>query len=50
MAVDPHRRLRDRRVSTYNVQAVDSQPFVGDSPNSFEALMGAWRASPRRRR
>lgn len=25
----------------FNVQAVDSQPFVGDSPNSFEALMGA---------
>ncbi|MGY2252114.1 type VI secretion system-associated FHA domain protein TagH [Pseudomonas reactans] len=25
----------------FNVQAVDSQPFAGDSPNSFEALMGA---------
>lgn len=25
----------------FNVQALDSQPFSGDSPNSFEALMGA---------
>ncbi|MCP1466280.1 type VI secretion system protein [Pseudomonas sp. S3E17] len=25
----------------FNVQAIDSQPFAGDSPNSFEALMGA---------
>lgn len=25
----------------FNVQAVDSQPFASDSPNSFEALMGA---------
>ncbi|MGF6093362.1 type VI secretion system-associated FHA domain protein TagH [Pseudomonas sp. 18175] len=25
----------------FNVQAVDSQSFAGDSPNSFEALMGA---------
>ena len=25
----------------FNVQAVDSQPYAGDSPNSFEALMGA---------
>ncbi|WP_426178728.1 type VI secretion system-associated FHA domain protein TagH [Pseudomonas sp. TWRC1-2] len=25
----------------FNVQAIDSQPFTGDSPNSFEALMGA---------
>ena len=25
----------------FNVQALDSQPFTGDSPNSFEALMGA---------
>ncbi|OPA96771.1 type VI secretion protein [Pseudomonas fluorescens] len=25
----------------FSVQAVDSQPFAGDSPNSFEALMGA---------
>ncbi len=25
----------------FNVQAIDSQPFVGDSANSFEALMGA---------
>ncbi|KAF2409083.1 type VI secretion system-associated FHA domain protein TagH [Pseudomonas antarctica] len=25
----------------FNVQAVDSQAFAGDSPNSFEALMGA---------
>jgi len=25
----------------FNVQAVDSQLFAGDSPNSFEALMGA---------
>ncbi|MGA9703129.1 type VI secretion system-associated FHA domain protein TagH [Pseudomonas sp.] len=25
----------------FNVQAVDSQPFDGESPNSFEALMGA---------
>ncbi|BDB16695.1 phosphopeptide-binding protein [Pseudomonas sp. CYM-20-01] len=25
----------------FNVQAVDSQPFAGEAPNSFEALMGA---------
>ncbi|WP_395609963.1 type VI secretion system-associated FHA domain protein TagH [Pseudomonas sp. B22129] len=25
----------------FNVQAVDSQPFANESPNSFEALMGA---------
>ena len=25
----------------FNVQSIDSQPFAGDSPNSFEALMGA---------
>ncbi|KAB0517946.1 type VI secretion system-associated FHA domain protein TagH [Pseudomonas extremorientalis] len=25
----------------FNVQAVHSQPFAGESPNSFEALMGA---------
>jgi len=25
----------------FNMQAIDSQPFAGDSPNSFEALMGA---------
>ena len=25
----------------FNVQVADSQPFAGDSPNSFEALMGA---------
>ncbi|CRM39755.1 type VI secretion system-associated FHA domain protein TagH [Pseudomonas sp. 24 R 17] len=25
----------------FNVQAVESQPFAGDSPNSFEALLGA---------
>lgn len=25
----------------FNVQTIDSQPFAGDSPNSFEALMGA---------
>ncbi|NVZ49007.1 type VI secretion system-associated FHA domain protein TagH [Pseudomonas sp. B6002] len=30
----------------FNVQAVDSQPFVGDSPNSFEALMGAVVSTP----
>jgi type VI secretion system protein len=30
----------------FNVQAVDSQPFAGDSPNSFEALMGAVANTP----
>lgn len=30
----------------FTVQAVDSQPFVGDSPNSFEALMGAVASKP----
>ncbi|AZF02682.1 Uncharacterized protein ImpI/VasC [Pseudomonas orientalis] len=30
----------------FNVQAVDSQPFAGDSPNSFEALMGAVASPP----
>jgi len=30
----------------FNVQAVDSQPFAGDSPNSFEALMGAGANKP----
>ena len=30
----------------FNVQAVDSQPFAGDSPNSFEALMGAVASTP----
>ncbi|KTC55996.1 type VI secretion protein, partial [Pseudomonas fluorescens ABAC62] len=25
----------------FNVQSVDNQPFAGESPNSFEALMGA---------
>ncbi|UII71477.1 type VI secretion system-associated FHA domain protein TagH [Pseudomonas sp. HN11] len=30
----------------FNVQAVDSQPFAGDSPNSFEALMGAVSSKP----
>ena len=25
----------------FNVQVADSQPFAGESPNSFEALMGA---------
>jgi len=25
----------------FNMQAIDSQPFADDSPNSFEALMGA---------
>ncbi|WP_282397572.1 type VI secretion system-associated FHA domain protein TagH [Pseudomonas sp. PS01298] len=30
----------------FNVQAVDSQPFAGDSPNSFEALMGAVVSTP----
>ena len=30
----------------FNVQAVDSQPFAGDSPNSFEALMGAVVSAP----
>ena len=30
----------------FNVQAVDSQPFAGDSPNSFEALMGAVVSKP----
>lgn len=30
----------------FNVQAVDSQPFAGDSPNSFEALMGAVASKP----
>ncbi|MFN3355703.1 MAG: type VI secretion system-associated FHA domain protein TagH [Pseudomonas sp.] len=30
----------------FNVQAVDSQPFAGESPNSFEALMGAVVSAP----
>lgn len=30
----------------FNVQAIDSQPFAGDSPNSFEALMGAVASRP----
>lgn len=30
----------------FNVQAVDSQSFTGDSPNSFEALMGAVVSAP----
>lgn len=30
----------------FNVQAIDSQPFAGDSPNSFEALMGAVASQP----
>ena len=30
----------------FNVQAVDSQAFAGDSPNSFEALMGAVASKP----
>ncbi|MGX5792348.1 type VI secretion system-associated FHA domain protein TagH [Pseudomonas sp. ArH3a] len=30
----------------FNVQAVDSQAFAGDSPNSFEALMGAVASTP----
>ncbi|MGH8450397.1 type VI secretion system-associated FHA domain protein TagH [Pseudomonas sp.] len=30
----------------FNLQAVDSQPFAGDSPNSFEALMGAVASTP----
>ncbi|TFY89039.1 type VI secretion system-associated FHA domain protein TagH [Pseudomonas nabeulensis] len=30
----------------FNVQAVDSQAFAGDSPNSFEALMGAVASPP----
>jgi len=30
----------------FNVQAVDSQPFAGESPNSFEALMGAVVSQP----
>ncbi|AZE70153.1 FHA domain protein [Pseudomonas synxantha] len=30
----------------FNVQAVGSQPFAGDSPNSFEALMGAVASPP----
>ncbi|PRA32073.1 type VI secretion system-associated FHA domain protein TagH [Pseudomonas poae] len=30
----------------FNVQAVDSQAFSGDSPNSFEALMGAVASPP----
>ena len=30
----------------FNVQAIDSQPFAGDSPNSFEALMGAVVSQP----
>ncbi|AZF55796.1 Uncharacterized protein ImpI/VasC [Pseudomonas sp. R4-34-07] len=30
----------------FNVQAVDSQPFAGESPNSFEALMGAVASPP----
>ena len=30
----------------FSVQAVDSQAFAGDSPNSFEALMGAVASPP----
>lgn len=30
----------------FNVQPVGSQPFAGDSPNSFEALMGAVASPP----
>lgn len=30
----------------FNLQAVDSQPFAGDSSNSFEALMGAVVSKP----
>ncbi|WP_248731410.1 type VI secretion system-associated FHA domain protein TagH [Pseudomonas sp. MWU13-2517] len=30
----------------FNVQAVDSRPFAGDSSNSFEALMGAVASPP----
>lgn len=30
----------------FNVQAIDSHPFAGDSPNSFEALMGAVASQP----
>ncbi|MEW5712449.1 type VI secretion system-associated FHA domain protein TagH [Pseudomonas sp. SB113] len=30
----------------FNVQPIDSQPFAGDSPNSFEALMGAVVSKP----
>ncbi len=30
----------------FNMQAVDSQPFAGESPNSFEALMGAVASKP----
>lgn len=30
----------------FNVQAIDSQPFAGNSPNSFEALMGAVASPP----
>ncbi|MGY2373675.1 type VI secretion system-associated FHA domain protein TagH [Pseudomonas sp. SDO524_S393] len=30
----------------FNVQAVESQPFAGESPNSFEALMGAVASPP----
>ncbi|NCE88608.1 type VI secretion system-associated FHA domain protein TagH [Pseudomonas sp. L13] len=30
----------------FNVQTIDSQPFAGDSPNSFEALMGAVASQP----
>ena len=30
----------------FNVQAVDSQQFAGESPNSFEALMGAVASPP----
>ncbi|WP_112192773.1 type VI secretion system-associated FHA domain protein TagH [Pseudomonas sp. LG1E9] len=30
----------------FNVQAVDNQPFAGESPNSFEALMGAVVSAP----
>ncbi|NVZ68150.1 type VI secretion system-associated FHA domain protein TagH [Pseudomonas costantinii] len=30
----------------FNVQTVDNQPFAGDSPNSFEALMGAVGSPP----
>ncbi|WP_338478980.1 type VI secretion system-associated FHA domain protein TagH [Pseudomonas trivialis] len=31
----------------FNVQAIDSQAFAGDSPNSFEALMGAVANTPK---
>ncbi|MBW1245232.1 type VI secretion system-associated FHA domain protein TagH [Pseudomonas tolaasii] len=30
----------------FNVQAIDSQPFANESPNSFEALMGAVANTP----